>query len=80
MKMLVDIIREVFPTEKWAPGEKLGLGSFPSWDSLKHFNLLLTIEEEYSVRFSVEELAECKSLGQIASALNQKGIHNIHEN
>jgi acyl carrier protein len=77
MRTLIDIVRDAFPTEQWTPGEPLGLGSFPSWDSLKHFDLMLTIEEEYGVRFSVEELAECKSLERIAVALQHKGVHNV---
>ncbi|WP_330542673.1 acyl carrier protein [Aeromonas hydrophila] len=50
------------------------LGSFPEWDSLGHFNLLLLVEQHYAVRFEPQELAELKSLADIQQALQSKGV------
>ncbi|MGL6475984.1 acyl carrier protein [Aeromonas hydrophila] len=50
------------------------LGSFPEWDSLGHFNLLLLVEQHYAVRFEPHELAELKSLADIQQALLRKGV------
>ena len=52
----------------------LRVGSLPEWDSLGHFNLLLFIEENYGVRFSMEEMSEMKSLKDIANVLEAKGV------
>ena len=50
------------------------LGSFPEWDSLGHFNLLLLVEQHYAVRFEPQELAELKSLTDIQQALLRKRV------
>ncbi|HEH9439031.1 TPA: acyl carrier protein [Aeromonas sobria] len=50
------------------------LGSFPEWDSLGHFNLLLLVEQHYGVRFEPNELVELKSLADIQQALQSKGV------
>jgi acyl carrier protein len=35
------------------------------WDSLMHMNLVLTLEEEFGVHFSDEQIMEMLSVGQI---------------
>jgi acyl carrier protein len=71
---LPSLLKQQFPTAAFdenAPG--LAIGSFPEWDSLAHFNFLLLIEENYGVRFSVEEMAALKGLADIQKALCEKG-------
>ncbi len=34
----------------------------PSWDSLKHMELILRLEEQFQIRFSSREVAEVQSL------------------
>ena len=58
----------------------LRVGSLPEWDSLGHFNLLLFIEENYGVRFSMEEMSEMKSLKDIASVLTVLHFLNYVDN
>ena len=43
-----------------------------TWDSVQHLNLIVTLEEKYGVQFAPEEIDGMKSLGQIASMLEQK--------
>ena len=52
----------------------LGVGSFPEWESLGHYNLLLLIEESYGVRFTMEEMSGMKSLAEISEVLSKKGV------
>jgi acyl carrier protein len=71
---LHDVLCAAFPAAVFdAENPQLTIGAFPEWDSLAHFNLLLLIEETYGVRFSTQELAELKSVSQIASALSARG-------
>ena len=53
---------------------ELTVGSFPEWDSLGQYNLLLLIEQRYGVRFSMREMSEMKSLKDIFNILVEKGI------
>lgn len=74
-KHLPDLLKEVFPTASFDPNDdSLGIDSFPEWDSLGHFNLLLRVEEAFGIRFSVEEMTELKNLPQIRSALSARGL------
>ncbi len=44
------------------------------WDSIMHINLVLAIEEEFSVKFTDEELLEMMNASLILMALKEKGI------
>ena len=71
-----DVIREQFPQARFDPNDPhLGVGSFPEWDSLGTFNLLLLIEQTYGVRFSTEEMAELKTVAAIRERLTKLGMN-----
>ena len=72
MNDLLLLVRQQFPQAN--VNAQSALGSFPEWDSLGHFNLLLLIEQHYSVRFEPNELVELKSLADIQQALLRKGV------
>jgi acyl carrier protein len=72
MNDLILLVRQQFPQAN--VNAQSALGSFPEWDSLGHFNLLLLVEQHYAVRFEPHELAELKSLADIQQALLSKGV------
>jgi acyl carrier protein len=43
-----------------------------SWDSVRHLNLILALEEEYGLQFLPEEMDEAKSIGTIARLVASK--------
>ena len=72
---LHELLKKQFPdVEIPNPHIELAVGSFPEWDSLGHYNLLLLIEESYVVRFTIEELSEMKTLKEITEVLAKKGV------
>ncbi|WP_270799646.1 acyl carrier protein [Aeromonas sp. QDB54] len=72
MNDLIALAHQQFPQA--SVNAQSALGSFPEWDSLGHFNLLLLVEQHYAVRFEPQELAELKSLADIQQALQSKGV------
>ncbi len=44
------------------------------WDSLKHMSLLLSLEEEFDVRFADDELIEMMGVGQILAVLQKHAV------
>ncbi|HDX8341388.1 TPA: acyl carrier protein [Aeromonas dhakensis] len=72
MNDLIALAHQQFPQA--SINAQSALGSFPEWDSLGHFNLLLLVEQHYAVRFEPQELAELKSLTDIQQALLRKGV------
>ena len=72
MNDLIALAHQQFPQA--SVNAQSALGSFPEWDSLGHFNLLLLVEQHYAVRFEPHELAELKSLTDIQQALLRNGV------
>jgi len=72
MNDLIALAHQQFPQA--SVNAQSALGSFPEWDSLGHFNLLLLVEQHYAVRFEPHELAELKSLTDIQQVLLRKGV------
>lgn len=72
---LEELLRQEFPNAPIA-GDATGLriGSFPEWDSVAHFNLLILIEDTYGIRFSVDEMTELKGVDEIRETLAEKSV------
>jgi acyl carrier protein len=43
-----------------------------SWDSLRHLNLVLTLEQEFGVQFTPEEIEQLLSVELIEALLDEK--------
>lgn len=72
---LTALLKARFPHAAIADDDAgLRVGSFPEWDSMAHFDVLLSVEERFDIRFSVEQMAELKSLDDIARALAALGV------
>ncbi len=40
-----------------------------TWDSLQHLQLILALEEEFGVQFSIDEITAMQTVGNIAAIL-----------
>jgi len=49
-------------------------GDIPGWNSLQMINLILALEETFSVQFTPEESVEMLSVGLVKDILSEKGI------
>ena len=45
-----------------------------SWDSLKHMNLVLALEEEFNIRFEDDEIVEMMNYTLIRLILSKKAV------
>ncbi len=43
-----------------------------NWDSLRHMNLIVALEEEFSIEFDEEEFIELMSFANIRERINSK--------
>jgi acyl carrier protein len=48
--------------------------STPSWDSLKHIELLFSLEDACDVKFDREEIVQLDSLDAIVTAVEQRRV------
>jgi acyl carrier protein len=73
MQRLTTVFRDIFDD----PGleiEGLSRSNFPEWDSLAHIKLILAIEEDFDVKFTIDQVSETTSVEGLAKALSEKGI------
>ena len=71
---LQQIFREAFDNEKLTLTDALSPESMPQWDSLAHVKLMMGCEEEFGVKFTIEETVESTSVGKLKSVLASKGV------
>ena len=68
-------VLKVFSQVMEIPVEKINEDSSPDtiaeWDSLKHMNLILALEEEFGVQFGDEEIVEMLSIELILNTLKK---------
>lgn len=50
-----------------------GPRDWPQWDSAAHIDIVLSVEAEYDVKFTPEEMLALLSIEAIEGALRQKG-------
>lgn len=50
--------------------------TIPSWDSVSHLNLILSLEAEFGVSFSPEDVMEMLSVRLIRVILAERGVLN----
>ena len=48
------------------------LRTYERWDSLSHMELVLAIEASFAMEFSTDDLTECRSLSDFASAVMER--------
>jgi acyl carrier protein len=44
----------------------------PGWDSLRHINIILALEEDYGIRLKSLEVLKCKNLGDFQALIDSK--------
>lgn len=51
--------------------ENAAPGVIETWDSLKHMNLVLALEEEFEIRFNDDDIAELITISLIESIIKE---------
>ena len=58
------------------PSEQITVASSPqtieTWDSIQHLNLVLALEEKFSLQLSPEEIEQMKNIGETAKLIESK--------
>lgn len=70
---LQQVFREAFENEKLVLSDSLSVENLPAWDSVAHLRLIMGCEEEFGVKFSIEETVESTSAAKLKAALVAKG-------
>jgi len=71
---LQQIFREAFENGRLTLSDSLSPETMPQWDSLVHVKLMMGCEEEFGVKFTIEETVESTSVGKLKAVLAAKGV------
>jgi len=69
---LEKVFQHVFDDPAIRIYEEMTADDLEDWDSVMHINLLVTIEKEFDVRFTTEDVMETANVGQFISLLEKK--------
>ena len=71
---IMNIMMTVFEIPDKEINEESSPDTIESWDSLKHMNLVIALEEEFDFEFSDSETVELLSFKLIIAILKENGI------
>lgn len=73
-------VREIFADVLEVPAEEvrpeMGVDSTPNWDSFRHLQLILALENEFGVQFDPGEIPSLHTVAQVLAALEKKGVRS----
>ena len=71
---LKEIMVELFEMEENAITDSLTMKDTDVWDSLKHMELIASIEDVFKVELSFDEIVAMRTFKEIKQVLSTKGI------
>ncbi len=75
MKQFDDIVYEMLRIEKGPNIDALTPKDVPHWDSMNYLLFIAELEKEYGVSFTMDEVLSAQSLGDVRTALRNKGAN-----
>jgi acyl carrier protein len=69
---LTQVFQDVFDDDTIVLRPELTAEDVPGWDSLTHIRLLLTIEREFGIKFTITEVGELKNVGELMDKIQSK--------
>jgi acyl carrier protein len=70
---VVAVVSQVFGIAPETIRDETSPETVEHWDSLRHMDLVLALEEEFGVRFSDEQILGLLSVGKIVQAVEAPG-------
>lgn len=70
---LHDLVADVLDLDPGTVTDEDTPATLPEWTSLRHLQLIVTLEEVYEVSFAYEEVRDVPSIGFLREALRGKG-------
>lgn len=74
MDRLTAVFRDVFDNPALEI-DGLSRATYPEWDSLAQVKLIIGIEEEFDVKFTIDQVANLGSVDEIRQLLPGNGSH-----
>jgi acyl carrier protein len=69
-----EIVAGVLEVDPAAVTDPAGQETLPAWTSLRHLQLVVTLEEAYGLSFSYREIKDVRTIGQLRAVLRTRGV------
>ena len=69
---ILKVVSQVMNVDEEELNDESSPATITNWDSLKHMNLILALEEKFSVSFSDEEIVSMLNVKQIIETVSKK--------
>jgi acyl carrier protein len=69
---LTEIFRTLFNDSTLVLRDAMTAADVSGWDSFNHINLVLQVESDFGLRFSTEEIATLKNVGEFKVLIARK--------
>jgi len=67
---LIEVMKNVLDVPSISAGDSMK--TIKSWDSLRHLNLIMAIEEHFGVTFEPEEIPELTTVEKLSEAIAKR--------
>lgn len=71
---LAQLMSELFGMEKGEITDGLSMKDLDVWDSLKHMELIVSIEQLFGIELTFDEIVAMQTLKEIRRILREKGV------
>lgn len=68
------LVSEVLSIPEAKISDELAMTDIESWDSLKHMELIVSLEESLGLQFTFDEIVAMQSVGKIKQVLRERGV------
>ena len=69
-----EVFREVFDDDEMEIWDEMAAKDVVDWDSLAQVKLIISLEEEFGIKFTTHEVSQMTSVGDLKRALELKGV------
>lgn len=66
------VFRRVFDNDRIVISEEMTANDVEEWDSLAHINLIMEIEAEFNLKFTVDDIVDLKNVGEMIRLVERK--------
>ena len=72
IKRLGDIFQDVFDDENLNISNDTTAEDIDDWDSLAHITLIVNIEKDFNIKFTLGELQDLQNVGDVIDLISKK--------
>ena len=69
---ILEVMSSVFEVELTSLNEESSIDNIENWDSIRHLNLILALEEEFNITIPNEEVGDLVNYKLIESIVNEQ--------